>query len=163
MALGFEELSVEALTDGVTVSGAAVELQISRGLRFFWSTDAKRDILSLLPKYARASSFVRMILNPRFVLSRSSPLTKLTDSLARADVWGPVLMAARMEVRGHASPTRAGKPSLEYEARSSAAGWKAVVGALTIGCWRPRMMLSTSVEDVNCLPMDLVAETSVST
>ena len=34
MALGFEELSDEALTDGVMVSGAAVELQISRGFRF---------------------------------------------------------------------------------------------------------------------------------
>ena len=34
MAFGLEELSNEALTDGVAVSGVAVELQISHSLRF---------------------------------------------------------------------------------------------------------------------------------
>ena len=160
MVLGFEELSDEALTDGVMMSGAAAELQISRGLRFSWSTDANREIRSLFLKYLRASSFVRIIPNPRFVLSRSLPLTKWTDSLVRVDVRGYVLMAARIEAIGHFSPTKAGKPFLEYEARSSAAGWKVEVGALTIGCWRPRMILSTSFEDVNCLPMHLAAETN---
>ena len=115
---------------------------------------------SLLPKYLRALSFVRIILNPRFVLSRSSPLTKWTASQERVDVCGPVLMADRIEVIGHFSPTKAGKPFVEYEARSSAAGWKVEAGARTMGCWIRRMMPSTSDEDVNCLPMDLVAETN---
>ena len=72
-------------------------------------------------------------------------------------------MADRMNVIGHFSPTKAGKPSLEYEAESSTAGWKMEVGAWTIGCWRLRTMSSTSDEDVNCLPMDVVTETSGST
>ena len=85
MALGLRELSDEALTDGVTESGAAVELQISLGLRLAWSTDAKREIRSRDPKCLRASALVRIMLNPRFVLSSSSSRTKVTESGVSVD------------------------------------------------------------------------------
>ena len=61
MALGLRELSDEALTEGVTASGAVVELQINRGLWLAWSTDAKREMRSLDPKCLRAASLVRMM------------------------------------------------------------------------------------------------------
>ena len=36
MALGLENLSEEALKEGVMLSGAAVELHMRWGFRFFW-------------------------------------------------------------------------------------------------------------------------------
>ena len=44
MALGLDESSDDMLTDGVTVSGAAVELQIKRGFLLVWSVDARREM-----------------------------------------------------------------------------------------------------------------------
>ena len=163
MALGLRELSDEALSDGVIESGAAVELQINRGLRLAWSTDAKREMRSLEPKCLRASDLVRIMLNPRLVRSSSSSLTKLTESGVKVDVWGPVSMAARMEVIGHCSPTEAGKPCLEYESRSLAAGWKVEVGAVTIGCWMLVMMSLVCWPVLKRLPMARAADTNGST
>ena len=134
IAFGFWDVSDEALTDGVLSSGAAVELHIRRGFLFFWSTEASRDILRRVPKYLRASFLVRMILKPRSVLWRSSSLTNCAESLVCVDLWGPVAIPARMEVIGQGGPIDAGKPSVAYELRRSAAGCGVEVGARTIGC-----------------------------
>ena len=114
IAFGFKDASDEALTDGVMSSGAAVELQMSRGFLFFWSTEARRDILRREPKYLRASFLVRMILKPRSVLWRSSFLTNCAESLVCVDLWGPVAIPARMEVIGQGGPIDAGKPSVAH-------------------------------------------------
>ena len=44
MVLGLEESSEEALTEGVMLSGAAVELYIIRGFRFFWLTEVRKEM-----------------------------------------------------------------------------------------------------------------------
>ena len=86
IAFGLSVISVEVLTDGVRSSGVAVELQMRRGLRAVWVTEARREILSRVPKWARASASVSMILNPRSTRSRSSALQKVVDSGVRVEV-----------------------------------------------------------------------------
>ena len=48
-------------------------------------------------------------------------------------------MVVRMDSIVQRSTTKAGKPSLEYESRRVATGCGVVVGARTIGYWRPCM------------------------
>ena len=100
MTLGLEELSEEALMEGVMLSGVAVEFHMRWGFRFFWLTEARREMRSRSPKYVSTSSLVRMMLNPLLVRLRSLAQTKWTESLARVDLCGPVVITARMEAIG---------------------------------------------------------------
>ena len=51
-----------------------------------------------------------MILNPRWVHSSIFLRQKAVDSGDRVEEWGTFLMAWRMVVRDHSSPTSTGKP-----------------------------------------------------
>ena len=122
MVLGLEESYNEALMDGVILLGAPVEMHMRQDFRFFWSTEARREMRSQFQKYLGGLSLVRMMLIPLLVRSRSSTPTKWTEYLARVDLCGPVEIAAKMEVIGQGSPTKTGKPSLAYDSRRSTSG-----------------------------------------
>ena len=87
-------------TDGVMVSGAAVELYIKRGFLLVWSIDASREMRRRLPKYFRVSALVRMMPDPRAVRSRSSFWTKWTASFMRVDLRGLMSMVVRIDPIG---------------------------------------------------------------
>ena len=125
-------------------SGAAVELHMRRGFLFAWSTEARRDIRKRVPKYLMASSLVRMMLNPRLTLSRSSLRTSWAELFVWVDLWGPVAIPARIEAIGQGGPTEAGNPLVAYDCRRAAAGCGVEVGALTMGCWR--LLMTESME-----------------
>ena len=55
IALGLDDVLVEVLTDGVTVSGASDDLQMSHGFLLVWLMEARRKMQSRRPKLLRAS------------------------------------------------------------------------------------------------------------
>ena len=88
IALGAIPLSVDAFTEGVIPFGAAVELQINRGFRLAWSTDAIREMWMRSPKVSSALPAGRIMLKPRSALSRSSPWQKEVAAGLRVEDWG---------------------------------------------------------------------------
>ena len=122
MALGEVDLSVGALTAGVTSYGAAEELHIRRGFLFARSTDARREIWMRSPKTNSATSTGKIILKPRCARSNSSCRQKLVASGVRVDACGPAAMAVIIVFKGQAGPTAAGQPSSAYSLSSGDAG-----------------------------------------
>ena len=110
IALGANFLSVEAFTDGVMPSGSLIKLQINRGLRLIWSTEARREMRMVPLKSLMESSSVRAMLNPCWVCYVITPRQKAIDSGDRAEEWVPFSMAWRMVARDYSGPTSTGKP-----------------------------------------------------
>ena len=122
MALGALVLSVDAFTEGVVALGAAVELQMSLGFLFFWSTEARREILILSPKTSRATSSGRMMLKLRWARSRISSRQKAIAVGLSVEAWGPLTIASFMVARDQGAPTSARQPSVAYSWSSAVAG-----------------------------------------
>ena len=114
MALGAVYLSVDALTTGVTSSGAAEESHTWRGFLFAWSTDARQEIRTQLPKTNSATSTGRIMPNPRCTRSNSSCWQKSVASSVRVDACGPVAVVALIMSKCHDRHKAAGNPSSEY-------------------------------------------------
>ena len=102
--------------------GAAVELQINRGLRLSWSTDARREIRMRSPKVSSAQPAGRMMLKPCSALYRSSPRQKEVAAGLRVEACGPVAIACFMVSSGQGSPTSAGQTCVAYSCSSPVAG-----------------------------------------
>ena len=94
IALGALPLSVDAFTEGVIPFGAAVELQINRGFRLAWSTDASQEMRMQYPKVSSALPTGRIMLNPRSTRSRSSPWQKEVAAGLWVEAWGPLAIAS---------------------------------------------------------------------
>ena len=80
--------------------GAAVKLQINRGLRLSWYTNARREMRIRSPKVSSAHPAGRMMLKPRLALFRSSPRQKEVAAGLRVEACGPVAIACFMVASG---------------------------------------------------------------
>ena len=118
MASGAVDFLVDALTAGVTLSGAAEKLHIRRGFLFAWSKGASQEIRMWSPNTNSAMSAGRIILKPLYACSNSSCRQKSVASGIRVDACGPVDMAERIVIKGQAGPTSAGQPSSSYSLSS---------------------------------------------
>ena len=72
IACGRVPVSVDVLTEEVTLSGGSEELQMSRFFLLRWGREASREIRSLVPKMQIALSAVSTIENPRYVRASNS-------------------------------------------------------------------------------------------
>ena len=108
--------------------GAAVELQINRGFRLDWSTNASREIWMRSPKVYSAMPAGRIILKPRSARFRSSPRQKGVAAGLRVEAWGPVATASRIVASGQGPPTSAGQPCVAYSWSNAVAGLSVPAG-----------------------------------
>ena len=122
MELGSVDLLVDALTVGVTPSGAAEELQIRWGFLFAWSIGARQEMHMRLPNTNSTTSTRRIILKPRCTCSNISCWQEKVSFGVRVDACEPMAMASIIVFNGHAEPTSAGQPSSAYSLSSGDAG-----------------------------------------
>ena len=143
ISLGALPLSVDTFTEGVIPFGSAVELQINRGFRLAWSTDASREMRMRSPKVSSAMPAGRIMMKPRSALSRSSPWQKEVAAGLRVEAWGPVATASCIVSSGQGAPTYAGQPCVAQSWSSAVAGWGVPAGgAESVGCCFPRKNVS---------------------
>ena len=143
IALGSLPLSVDAFTEGVIPFIAAVELQINRGFRLAWSTDASREMCMRSPKVSSALSVGRIMPKPRSARSRSSPRQNKVAAGLRVEAWGPIAIASLIVSSGQGAPTSAGQPCVAYSWSSAVTGWGVPAwGAESVGFCFPRKNVS---------------------
>ena len=99
-----------------------MESQMSRSLRAFWGTLARREMQRRGGKMRWAAADVRIMLKPRDTRSRSSSRQKDEAAAVRVEMCGPWALAAAIVAFVQAGPTWTGMPSVAKETRRVVTG-----------------------------------------